>query len=351
MYIRQISRVNKDGTRVRYLQLANKIRDPKTGIPRDEVLYHFGREDEINVEQLRRLLRSLGRFLQIKDRVELQTQIEGLGGEVQIEKCLSYGGTYVLDAVWNRLRIKDEIVGLLRQRFYQVDIERILFSMVANRALDPRSKLALERWVGRKVFVEGLEEVSVHNLYRAMDFLLENDEQIQRSVFFAVASLLNLEVDLLFFDTTSAYFEIEEEDDEDGLRRLGHSKDHRPDLPQVVIGLAVTRAGIPVRCWVLPGNTADASVVETVQADLAGWKLNRVVWVMDRGMAGKEQRTALQRGGGHYILGEKLRGMEAANQIALSSAGRYRKIREDLEVKQIAVKHGSEERCPFGKHA
>lgn len=123
-----------------------------------------------------------------------------------------------------------------------------------------------------------------------MDFLVKHGEEVRRAVFFSVTTLLNLEVDLLFFDTTSTYFETAEEDEEEGaLRCRGHSKDHRPDLPQIVIGLAITRAGIPVRCWVLPGNTADASTVEMVQRDLAGWKMSRMVWVLDRGFAGEEQ--------------------------------------------------------------
>ena len=340
MYIRQISRRRKDGSRVRYLQLARKVRDPKTGIPRDEVLYHFGREDQLDREQLKRLVQSLSRFLGPGERSVIEAELAGLGREFRIERSLGYGGSYVLNALWRRLGIQEELRSLLRKRSYQVAIERILFALVANRALAPRSKLAVERWVGRKVMIDDLAKVSVQQLYRAMDFLLENQEEVQRAVFFSVASLLNLEVDLLFFDTTSSYFEVEQEDEE-GLRRRGHSKDHRDELPQVVIGLAVTREGIPVRCWVLPGNTADASMVESVQGDLAGWKLNRVVWVMDRGMAGKDQRVALQRGGGHYILGEKLRSGERANQVALSTRGRYCKVCDNLEVKEVAVRHGS----------
>ena len=185
----------------------------------------------------------------------------------------------------------------------------------------------------------------MHNLYRAMDFLLEHREEIERSVFFAVATLLNLEVDLLFFDTTTTYFEISEEDEGQGaLRRQGYSKDKRPDRPQIVIGLAVTRDGIPVRSWVLPGNTADASVVDGIQKDLAGWRLNRVVWVMDRGMTGEAQRIALQRGGGHVIFGEKLRGNTRANIEALSRQGRYKVVRDEMEVKEVFVGEGSERR-------
>lgn len=345
MYIRQISRRNKDGTRVRYLQLAHKVRDPETGRPRDEILCHLGREDQIERAQIERLIQSLSRFLSPDARTAVEARLGGEGSDLEVERALPYGGSYVLDRLWERLGIGETLASLLRRRAFGTDVERLLFALVANRALGPRSKLGVERWVGRHVAIDGLEAVEVHSLYRAMDFLVEHAEEIQKAVFFSVATLLNLEVDLLFFDTTSAYFETEEEDEgEDALRRFGHSKDHRPDLPQVVIGLAVTRDGIPVRCWVLPGNTADAATVEMVQRDLAGWKLSRVVWVMDRGMAGTEQRRVLQRGGGHLILGERLRSGEAAVEEALRRPGRYQKVRDNLEVKEIVTEHGSERR-------
>ena len=121
---------------------------------------------------------------------------------------------------------------------------------------------------------------------------------------------------MIFFDTTSTYFEVDLDDGEhDGeedtgerpLRRLGHSKDHRPDLPQVVIGLAVTREGIPVRVWVWPGNANDQVLVEQVKVDLAGWRLGRAIYVVDSGFCGRDNLRQLRSGGGHYIAGVKLR--------------------------------------------
>jgi transposase len=345
MYIRQISRRLADGSRVRYLQLAQKIRDPKTGIPRDEVLHHFGRADQIDQDQIQRLIESLSRFLDAGEQARVQARLGGVGDELEVERSLAYGGTYLLDQLWRRLELDQALGKLLSERSFGHDIERVLFALVSNRALDPRSKLAVERWVGRHAAIDGLDEVPVQALYRAMDFLVEHGEEIQKTVFFSASSLLNLEVDLLFFDTTSTYFEIEEADEDgEGPRRYGKSKDHRPDRPQVVIGLAVTRGGLPVRCWVLPGNRNDASLVERVQRDLAGWKLSRVVWVVDRGMAGENQRLALQRGGGQVIVGEKLRGGSKQAQEALSRAGRYQRVRENLEVKEITLRNGSETR-------
>lgn len=341
MYIRQISQARKDGTRVRYLQLAHKVRDPETGRPTDKVLYHFGREDQLDKEQLKRLALSLSRFLTPSGQAEVQLRLLGAEEELEIERSLAFGGAFVLDALWKRLELASTLGRLLADRAFEADVERVLFALVANRALDPRSKLGVERWVGRKVHIEGLPEVQAHTLYRAMDFLIEHGEELQQAVFHSVATLFNLEVDLIFFDTTSTYFELEEADEEGGLRRYGYSKDKRGDLPQASIGLAVTRGGIPVRCWVWPGNTADASTVEEVQRDLAGWRLSRVVWVVDRGFAGQAQEVAFQRGGGQVIVGEKLRSAAGTLHPALSRAGRFRVIREDLEIKEVIVEEAS----------
>ncbi len=151
---------------------------------------------------------------------------------------------------------------------------------------------------------------------------MEHGEEMQKEVFFATADLFHLEVDLLFSDTTSILDVEKDEEDAEGMRKYGHSKDKRPDLPQVVIGiLVVTQEGIPVRCWALPGNTQDMTTVERVKRDLSGWKLSRCVWVMDRGMNSEENRTILQQAGGHYILGERLRDDQEVHQEALSRRG------------------------------
>jgi transposase len=168
-----------------------------------------------------------------------------------------------------------------------------------------------------------------------MDWLLEIDAELAEQVYWATADLLNLEVDLLVFDTTSTYFERDEADpetvDEDGVARpafraFGHSKDHRDDLPQVLIGMAVTRTGIPIRAWCWPGNSGDQPLIRQVKDELRDWKLSRVVWVADRGFRSAENRRYLQRAGGHYIIGEKLRGESAEARAALARQGRYRTV-------------------------
>lgn len=345
MYIRTAMRHNKNGTVARYVQLAHNVWDPAAKRSTPRILYNFGREEEVDKEALRRLVRSINHFLGPEEALRAEAGVQSKAG-VRFIASKSLGGAWVLNQLWEKLGIGQALEGLLKGRRYRTEVERALFALVANRALAPRSKLAVEEWVAEEVVIQGLEGVPVQQLYRAMDFLLEHQEQVQWQVFTAVANLLNLEVDILFLDTTSVYFEVEDEDDEEeaggsgGLRQRGYSRDHRPDLPQALIGLAVTREGVPVRCWVWPGDTADMAVVPQVKKDLVGWKLGRVVTVVDRGFVSEENLRELQRAGGHYIAGERLRSGKAGAEAALERPGRYQWVKEGVEVKEILVGEG-----------
>jgi len=336
MYVRTISRKNKDGSVTTYVQLAHNVRDPKSGFARAQVLHTFGRADSLDLAAIQRLVKSLCRFISPEDALKARGS-----GALRFIKSRPMGGAYLLRQIWERLGLQTVLNDALAERHFDAPVEWAIFAMVANWALAPDSKRGVEDWVSEDVALGNPEPISLQHLYRAMDFLLAQDAELQKEVFFATADLLNLEVDLLFFDTTTTYVECEEEDD---FRRYGHSKDSRPDRPQVVIGLAVTKEGLPVRCWILPGNTQDMTTVEMIKTDLRGWRLGRCVWVMDRGMSCEDNRVILQRAGGHYILGEKLRDSQAAHKEALSFQGRYQKVRENLEVKEIVVGKGERRR-------
>jgi transposase len=180
-----------------------------------------------------------------------------------------------------------------------------------------------------------------------MDWLLEVEAELAEQIYWALCNLLNLEVDLLFFDTTSTYFEIDEPDPPTpdaakGFRSFnGHSKDHRSNLPQVVIGMAVTRDGIPIRVWTWPGNANDQELIRQVKEDMRAWKLGRVVWVADAGFNSAENRQLLQLAGGHYIIGQKLRRDSKEVQAALSHRGRYRQLADNLEIKEVVLDDGT----------
>jgi hypothetical protein len=361
MYLRETRRRNRDGSEVSYLALAHNERDPDTGVPKARIVHNFGRADLVDRDALARLIKSISRFL---DPAEALASTEN--GEVQILDSRPMGTAWVADRLWQRLGIGTQIAeaaGRRRGPGRRVDpavVERVIFAMVANRlSPTPLSKLAGCGWVRDRVFIDGLAEVSDDACYRAMDVFLAMLAELQQAVFFSVANLLNLEVDILFFDTSSTYWETEstddallddehgEEGDEGGRvverawRSHGHSKDHRPDLPQVVIGMAVTREGIPVRVWTFPGNTSDQVLIGTVRDDLSDWNLNRVILALDRGFTSAENRRYLQRGGGHYIMGEKLRGDSKEAAAALSRQGRYHTVAGNLRVKEVRVDDGT----------
>jgi hypothetical protein len=349
MYLRTIGRRNKDGSEVRYLQLAHNEWDTGRKCSVARVIHSFGREDQLDRAALARLVGSLSRVLEPE-----QALIATAPAELEFVRSVPLGGAWALDGLWRQLGIDTAIERLLAARRLDVRAERLLFAMVANRALAPFSKLACCEWLAADVAIPGLEGDAVGEdpqpLYRAMDWLLEIEAQLAEQVYWATADLLNLEVDLLFFDTTSTYFERDEPDaetgDDDGVTRsafrtFGHSKDSRDDLPQVVIGMAVTRTAIPIRAWCWPGNASDQPLIRQVKDDLREWKLSRVVWVADRGFQSAENRRYLQRAGGHYIIGEKLRGESAEAKAALARQGRYRTVAGNLQVKEVRVDDGT----------
>src|SRR5665647_1767853 len=362
MYVRTTLRKNKDGSVVRYLQLAHNTWDPVAKRSRAQVIYNFGREDVSSRTALERLAGSLSRFLSPEPDPQATLFAAGEGFEFLGSRPL--GGSYALDGLWQRLGIDAVMRRLLKGRRRDERAERVLFALVANRALAPSSKLAAARWICEDVHIAGLAETTDDACYRAMDWLLEIQGALEKEVFHQVASLLSLEVDLLFFDTTSTYFELDEADEPvarsergeqlaatgeeggpeaarvAGFRSYGHSKDHRGDLPQVVVGMAVTREGIPVRVWSWPGSTADSALIRQVKEDLRSWTLGRVVWVADRGFASTENRRFLRRGDEHYILAEKLRSGSAEARAALGRAGRYQEVAAGLRVKEVRISEG-----------
>jgi hypothetical protein len=356
VYVRVSQRANKSGQVVRYLQLAHNEWDGAAGVSRTKVLHSFGREDELDRAAIERLVASLSRLLGSEQTAA------GAPQGMTFTDARPLGGTYVLDGLWHRLGVGTAIRTALaaRKRVDAQRVERILFALVANRALAPSSKLAATDWITNDVRVDGLSTVVDEACYRAMDALLGVEKVVCEEVYHRVADLLNLEVDLLFFDTTSTYFETgggqadapvardehgraspdptavpTDEVRDVGFRTHGKSKDHRSDLPRIVIGMAVTRTGIPVRVWCWPGNTSDSALIRQVKDEMRDWALGRVVWVADRGFSSAENRRYLRRAGGHYIIGEKLRSGSAEANAALSRQGRYAQIAENLQAKEV----------------
>jgi transposase len=351
MYLRTIRRRNADGSSVQYYQLAENVWDPQKRCAVAKVVYSFGRADGVDREALQRLARSILRVFSSEQALAAEP-------DVRVLESWPYGGAYVLEALWNELEIPKAIAEHTRRHKTRQPFERALFAMVANKALQPYSKLYChEQWLSEEVFFPGRETLELQHLYRAMDFLERHKEPIEQAIYFRLADLLNVDVDLIFYDTTSLHFEIDEEDEGlsysnvlagrqpyQALRKRGYSKNGRGDAPQIVVGLAVTRDGLPVRSWVFPGNTNDMTTIEKVKADLRGWRLNRCVFVGDAGMNSEDNRRRLSLGGGKYILAAKLRAGDEVTTQVLTRAGRYQQVAETLRVKEVVVGNGERRR-------
>lgn len=361
MYLRTTRRTNKDGTTATYYQLAHNERNPDTGHTTARVIHNFGRDRDLDRDVLVRLCQSIARVANLEvvdpladpagsahhEQLRLPATSDCLPEGLTQHLTCPLGVTWVLDALWERLGIQSALhtrasLGGVRQHY-----ERALFAMVANRLSDPTSKLGVwDRWLQRS-YVPGCDGLELRQMYEAMDLLHRRCAEVEEAVFFHVADLMNLVVDVVFFDTTTASFCIDEpdvdDDGEKGLRAMGHAKEGGW-TPQVVVALAVTREGLPIRSWILPGNQSDMSAVERVRKDLRGWKLGRALFVADAGMNSAENRERLVTGGGTYILACRAGSVAEIKKEVLSRPGRYKEIRENLHAKEVVVGEGEKRR-------
>ena len=202
MYLRETRRTNRDGSVVRYLQLAHNERHPQTGSPVAKVIHNFGRAETVDRAALARLVSSISRFLDPATAVTAAAV-----AEVEVLDSRRLGAVWTLDRLWERLGIGAALRTVAAGRRLDADaVERVCFALVAQRACEPGSKLAGTRWVAERVAVEGCPGFSEDAAYAAMDFLLAALAEIAERIFASVAHLLNLDLDIVFVDTTSTYW-------------------------------------------------------------------------------------------------------------------------------------------------
>ena len=353
MYLRTTQRKNRDGSVVRYYQLAHNERDPDSGQVTAKVLYNFGRADELDHEQLLRLCQSIARVCgaTVQSVRAAQSGSEPAAGTelpegIEILRTVELGPMWVIEKLWERLGLRSTLEKAAKERGTRVPYERAVLAMVANRLSEPSSKLGTwERWLP-KVYLPSGWELKLDQFYEAMDLLLEHVAKVEEMVFFRTANLFNLDVDLIFYDTTSAEMCVELEDEENEedyhLRRWGRDKDGGASI-QVVVALAVTQEGLPVRSWVFPGNTTDSTTIARIRADLRDWKLSRCLFLGDAGMNSEENRAELARACGRYVLAVRADGAEVRDHV-LTRGGRYQSISESLQAKEVIVGEGERRR-------
>jgi transposase len=350
MYLRTTKRKNKDGSVVEYFQLAHNERHPVTRKPVAKIIHNFGRTDQLDREQLVRLCRSIARVCQLTvldpfdDKQKEVKAIDGyLADDLKIEKTVTLGTVLAVEALWDKIGLKKTFCDIAKANNLPEGYERALLAMTANRLCSPESKLGVwDRWLDT-VYLPSCRTLKLRHMYEAMDMLYAHAAEVEKTVFFHTANLFNLEVDLIFYDTTTASFTTDYEDDPEdtdvSLRQFGHSKEGTWST-QVVVALAVTREGIPVRSWVLPGNTTDVNTVEKVRADLRGWNLGRAMFVADSGMNSQDNRAELSRACGKYLLACRMANVAQIKRDVLSKRGRYTTFRDNLQAKEVIVGDG-----------
>ena len=321
MFIRQ----KKVGRHV-YLQLVENRWEE--GATRQWIVASLGRLDRLQESgQLEVLLRSLGRWA---DGVEVQGA--QARGELQARDVRSVGPALVVGRVWRDLGI-DRVLGeALEGRKYAFDVERAVFASVLHRLFESGSDRQAVRFL-RDVSVPGSDSLELHHLYRAMRFLGEDKDQIEEKLFARNRDLFT-NLRLVFFDTTSLYFHGEGGE----LGTRGHSRDHRPELNQVVVGALLSGDGRPISCEVYRGNQTDVrALLPVVDRARERFALQEVCFVADRGMVSDAVIRGLEERELGYILGMRLRRAKEVRDVVLSHPGRYRVVEDNLRVKEVKV--------------
>ena len=346
-------RVKRTGTYA-YLQIVESFRD--SGQVRQRVLSTVGRLDVLQSSgQLETLLRSGLRFCERLAVIDAHA-----AGQTEAVAVHRVGPDLVFGRLWKELQLDRILKGLLAGRRYEFDVERAIYLTVMHRLMVSGSDRAAERW--REAYrLPGTEALDLHHLYRAMAFLglpLEeqpkprvldtprcNKDLVEEALFEQRRDLFS-EIDLVFFDTTSIYFEGEGGQE---IGRHGKSKDHRPDLKQMVVGLVLDLNGWPLCCELWPGNTADVrTLIPVVQRMRQRFGVRKVCIVADRGMISAKTIEALENGelDCDYILGARMRSVKEIRETVLADRGRYQEVQpprqnskdpSPLKVKEVRI--------------
>lgn len=317
----------KPSGKYQYLQIVESRWED--GRPRQYVIATIGRLDRLKASgEVDRIIRSLSRFSEKVKVVEDYS--EGKLNALSVKKI---GPDLIIRRLWRELGIDEVIKGLLRGRRYGFEVERAIYFTALSRLFFPGSDSRALR-ASRDYKIEGKEGLNLHHLYRAMAWLGENKDSIEEGLFLRNRDLF-AGLNLVFFDTTSIYFEG---NGGESVGQYGYSKDRRPDEKQMIVGAVIDSTGRPISCPMWPGNTADVkTIIPLIERLRDRFGVRDIVMVADRGMVSKETVEELERLGVGYIFGVKMRKEKEAIGEVLSRAGRYREVKGNLKVKEVKI--------------
>lgn len=324
MFLKESSVINRQGKRVTYLHLVESLWDTKRGYSRHKFIYSFGKIQELNREKMLALAQTILRYLN-EDAGDVDSEIL---------ESRSYGGVYVVEDLLKRLGVVDVLRRGLRKRRFTAPVTDAIAAMVVNRLLEPMSKLAVDEWVREDVYFPGSEKLELQHYYRALDFLEDCKDEVEDELFWMTRDLFNRRVDVVFYDTTSTYVEGEGKAE---LLEYGYSRDRRPDRKQLIVGLATDRDGLPVSSTVFSGNMMDMTTVAGMLERVKRFKFGRCLFVCDRGMVSEENLKKIEEAEYEYLVGVKLRKLKEVRDQVLGVRGRFQKVDDTLEVKEVLL--------------
>lgn len=330
MFVRVKRSIQESGS-YEYLQIVESVREGTK--VRQRVIGNLGRRDRLVADgSLDALLASLAKFSE-RLRVVEKVRTEGLHAHTS----RSWGPALVFDRLWREQGLPDLLRRLGRDRRFEFDLERVTFALALQRLCAPGSDLQGSAWL-RTVESPGFSSIELQHLYRTVGFLAEVREPLEKDLFARDRDLFSQTLDLVFIDTTSSYLYGSEETE---LRKRGYSRDRMPDQPQVILCLAVDRHGWPIAWDILPGNTADRpAFVAMIKKLRERFRIGRAVVVADRGMISKDTIALLAdhaQAPFDFILGCRMRQQKEVSEEVLARAGRYKKVADQLEVKEVVV--------------
>lgn len=324
----RVKSVRANGRTYQYVQIVESWRE--NGRVRQRLIGNLGRLDElIEKGDLRRVIEGLvAQCPQVKLAEAQRTQ------SLAAEEDRAWGAVLVFERLWCELGLQDLVRRLAKGRRFGFDAERCAFALVLQRLLCPSSDLQGSQWV-HTVNADGFRELRLPHFYRTVGALWRWKDAIEQHLHARGLDLFNQDLDLVFFDTTSTYFE--------GIRwagwaKRGYSRDHRADHLQLVLGVVLRRDGFPVTCEIWPGNMADVkTLAPVVEALRTRFRIRKVVFVCDRGMVSAANLKKLDEAGFPYIVGMKMRRLLEVREGVLRRAGRYREVAYNLHVKEVLV--------------
>jgi transposase len=329
MFVR-IKKIRHPYGQYQYVQVVKSVRDGKRVYQR--VLGTLGELSELTRDgELESLISKLAA---LTSQAAVVGQYET--GQIAAQWALDWGPVLVFRRLWQAHGFDQIIRGLSRRHGYGFDLNEMCFTLALQRLLDPGSDRRGSRWIS-EVYAPEIWKLKLHQFYRALDFLHKHQEEIEESLFLQGRDIFSGDLDLVLFDTTSTYYEGEGKEAPD-LLKFGKSKDHRPGNLQVVVGFVLTGEGFPISMHVWPGNTSDMTTIPQVIEKLKKrFQIGRVVFVCDRGMVSAKNLKALKDAELEYIVGMKLSGNVQVRDKVLARPGRYRKVEENLHVKEVRV--------------